>query len=350
MTSARIARLRSLCEPGLPAVIAHRGASGYRPEHTIAGYRLAIALGADYIEPDLVPTRDGVLVARHENDIATTTDVAARPEFADRRTTRIIDGDEVTGWFTEYFSYPELRTLRARERLAWLRPDSARRDGRYRVPSFGEILDLARWESWRRGRPIGVYPELKHPSYFASIGLATEPLLMRTLASRQPSARHTPVVVQCFEAASLRLLRPHLRNPQVLLLEAPPAEPLADIARYADAIGPDKSLVIPRGADGRLARPTSLVDDAHAAGLAVHAYTFRSENAFLAGDFTRGEDPAAGGDAVGELVAYLRTGIDGVFSDQVDTAVAARASLRDQATGGPLPAAYALARAAGASA
>ncbi len=338
-----------------PLVIAHRGASGYRPEHTLASYRLAIRMGADYIEPDLVSTRDGVLVARHENEISGTTDVADHPELAGRRTTRTIDGQRVTGWFTEDLTLAELRTLRARERLPGMRPDNTRYNGRYPVPTFDEILDLAAEESARRGQLVGVYPETKHPSYFASVGLALEEPLADALRRHGLDRPNAPVFVQSFETANLRRLDAMVRVPLVQLVAAAGApydlvaagDPrtfadlltpagLREISTYAEAIGPDKSLVVPRDSGGALARPTSLVADAHFAGLAVHAYTFRDENHFLPACCRTGGDPGTStgtnpgtssgtkGDAFGEYRAFFDAGVDGVFSDHADTALVAR--------------------------
>ena len=306
-----------------PIVIAHRGASGYRPEHTLASYELAIEQGADFIEPDLVSTKDGVLVARHENEIGGTTDVAAHPEFADRRTTKAIDGVSITGWFTEDFTLDELRTLRARERLPEVRPGSAAFDGRFGIPTLQEIADLARRESGRRGRTIGLYPETKHPTWFRSIGLPLEEPLVATLHEAGYRGTDAPVFIQSFDADSLRRLARMTSLRLVQLLAAGPeaaertnARGLADVAGYARAIGADKDLVIPRDSAGNLLAPSSLVADAHAAGLLVHAWTFRAEAAFL---------PANIHDAATEYAVFYATGLDGVFTDQPDLAVAARA-------------------------
>ena len=306
-----------------PIVIAHRGASGYRPEHTLPSYELAIEQGADFIEPDVVSTRDGVLVARHENEIGGTTDVDARPEFADRRTTKVIDGVELSGWFTEDFTLDELRTLRARERLPEVRPGSAAFDGRFGIPTLQEIADLARREGERRGRTIGLYPETKHPTWFRSIGLPLEESLVATLHGAGYRGMDAPVFIQSFEADSLRRLAPMTSLRLVQLLAAGPraaertdARALADVAGYARAIGADKDLVIPRDSAGNLLAPSSLVADAHAAGLLVHVWTFRAEAAFL---------PANIPDAATEYAVFYATGLDGVFSDQPDLAVAARA-------------------------
>lgn len=324
----------SVAEPvSRTIVIAHRGASGLRPEHTLEAYNLAIEQGADFIEPDLVMTKDGVLVARHENEISETTDVANRAEFAARRTTKTIEGRAVTGWFTEDFTLAELKTLRARERLPQLRPGNTAYDGKFEVPTFAEVIALAR----RAGR--GIYPELKHPAYFASIGLAMEEALLAALQDAGWTGKDDPVFVQCFEVGPLERLRPRtgVRLVQLLSDEGGPADRpglsyrdmatpagLAAIARYADAIGPAKALIIPRGPDGRSQQATSLVADAHAAGLVVHPWTFRSENYFLPAELRRGEDPRAHGDAAAEYRRFHALGVDGLFSDFPADAVAAR--------------------------
>ena len=324
-----------------PLVIGHRGAAGYRPEHTLESYRLAIALGADFIEPDLVPTRDGHLVARHENDITGTTDVAAHPEFADRRTTKVVDGARLTGWFTEDFTLAELKTLRAVERIPGIRQENTLFDGRATIPTLEEVIALARSEGRRLHRTVGIYPETKHPSYFASIGLPLERRLVDVLDRYGYRDASDPVFVQSFEVGNLRELArmTRVRLVQLVAGSGSPADSgatgptyadlitpagLREVARYADAIGPDKNLVVPRDAQGRLLAPTHLVEDAHAARLAVHPYTFRAENTFLPTDFRRGTDPAAFGDVLSEYALFYRLGVDGVFSDQADLAVAAR--------------------------
>jgi glycerophosphoryl diester phosphodiesterase len=326
-----------------PIVIGHRGASGYRPEHTLASYKLAIALGADYVEPDLVSTKDGVLVARHENEIGGTTDVADHPEFADRKTTKVIDGVSVTGWFTEDFTLAELKTLRAKERLPDVRPDNTRYDGKFRIPTFQQVLDLVRQESQRLGRRIGVYPETKHPTYFDSIDLSLEEPLTRALRRNHLDRANAKVFVQSFETANLRELSERVRVPLVQLINSTGApydfvaagdprtyadlvtpEGLDWVASYADGIGANKDVLIPRDPAGFLTEPTAVVDDAHAAGLIVHAWTFRDENQFLPADFRVGTDPNAKGDAFGEYDVFLDLGLDGVFSDHPDTAVQAR--------------------------
>ncbi|MBX7265128.1 glycerophosphodiester phosphodiesterase [Micromonospora sp. Llam7] len=329
-----------------PIVIGHRGASGYRPEHTLEAYRLAIRMGADYIEPDLVATADGVLVARHENEISGTTDVAARPEFAGRRATKTIDGGSVTGWFTEDFTLAELRTLRAKERLPQVRVTNTAFDGQFQVPTFQEVIDLARVEGKARGRVIGVYPETKHPTYFASIGLPLEEPLVEVLRRNKMTRRNAPVIIQSFETANLRRLdrMVDVRLAQLLNAAGRPydftvagdtrtyrdlATPagLRWISRYADGIGVHKDLIVPRNSAGGLLAPTTLVRDAHREKLVVHAWTFRAENQFLPVDFRIGTDPNARGDIQSEYELFYRLGLDGVFTDHPDTAVAARAAL-----------------------
>jgi glycerophosphoryl diester phosphodiesterase len=332
-------------------VIGHRGASGYRPEHTLASYRVAIDLGADYIEPDLVSTRDGHLVARHENEISGTTDVASRAEFASRKATKVIDGVSVTGWFTEDFTLAEIKTLRARERLPDLRPQNATFDGRFEVPTLEEVIALAQSESVRLGRTIGIYPETKHPTYFQKAGLALEEPLVRVLHAAGYRHKHDPVFIQSFEVGNLKKLNRLTRLPLVQLLDgagapydlvaagdprtyADLATPggLAEIARYADGIGANKNLIVPRDAAGRLLAPTALIRDAHRKGLIVHAWTFRAENNFLPVDFRIG-DPAspsfarARGDFQEELKLFYGLGLDGLFSDNPDVAVATRVGL-----------------------
>jgi glycerophosphoryl diester phosphodiesterase len=317
-----------------PIVIAHRGASGERPEHTIAGYRLAIDLGADYIEPDLVLTKDGVLVARHENEISETTDVAEHPEFASRKATKVIDGQKVTGWFTEDFTLAELKTLRARERLPKLR--STEYDGEFEIPTFEEILALLAEVNKGRKTPVGVYPETKHPSYFVSIGLPHEAPLLAMLDRFGYRGRTAPVYIQSFEVGNLMDLRAKSDLPLIQLMDAeggPADRPgnsygamtspagLKMVAAYADGIGPNKAMVIPRAALGRLGKPTTLVSDAHAAGLRVHPWTFRRENYFLPLGDKGSINPAGHGDLAGEIRAYLDTGIDGLFSDNPREAV-----------------------------
>ncbi|MFA7440886.1 MAG: glycerophosphodiester phosphodiesterase [Sphingomonadaceae bacterium] len=315
-----------------PILIAHRGASADLPEHTLAAYVRAIAEGADYIEPDLVATKDGFLVARHENEIGGTTDVSARPEFANRRTVKRIDGQDIAGWFTEDFTLAELKTLRARERLPDLRPGNAVSDGQETIPTLEEILELVAAEEQHSGRRIGIYPETKHPSYFREIGLPLEERLLETLADHGYASADDPVFIQSFEVGNLQYLRTHTQLRLVQLMASrggPPDNPelnyaematpagLAQIATYADGIGVERLMVIPRNDQDRLGAPTQIVADAHRAGLLVHVWTFRPENAFLPADYRKGTEPQNRGDAIGEIRAYLKTGIDGFFSDSV---------------------------------
>ena len=326
-----------------PIVIGHRGASGYRPEHTLASYRLAIAMGADYVEPDLVSTKDGVLVARHETEIGGTTDVAGPPEFADRKTTKTIDGRAVTGWFTEDFTLAELKTLRAKERLPQVRPANTAYDGRFQIPTLDEVLDLVADESRRLHRQIGVYPETKHPTYFDSIGLPLETPLLQALRRHGLDRPNAKVFLQSFETGNLKQLHRMTRLPLIQLIDASGApydlvkagDPrtyhdlaspagLAEIATYADGIGVNKELVLPRDAAGNTSEPSELVDDAHGDGLLVHVWTLRRENQFMALNFRIGIEPIASGDAIAEDQAFLDAGVDGFFTDNPDLGVEAR--------------------------
>ena len=322
-------------------VLGHRGASALRPEHTLASYGQAIEDGADFVEPDLVMTKDGALVARHENEISGTTNVAKHPEFTARKTTKTIDGQSITGWFTEDFTLAEFKTLRARERLPELRPGNAKFDGQFAVPTFDEIIDFVAAESKKRGRTIGIYPEIKHSTYFQGIGLPMEDAVLKAIRQHAYTAKGAPLFIQSFEIANLKILRGKLGDlPNVKLIQllgeakeqpydvvagkqslnfAQMMQPqgLVEIAKYADAIGPNKLSVIPRTADGKLAAPTALVADAHAAKLLVHPYTFRPENYFLPSDLHAPGTPATRSDAgaVTEIRAYLDAGIDGFFTD-----------------------------------
>lgn len=337
-----------------PIVIGHRGASGYRPEHTLAAYELAIEMGADYIEPDVVSTKDGVLIARHENEISGTTDVANRADFANRKTTKTIDGLPVTGWFTEDFTLAEIKTLRAKERVPF-RDQSY--NGQFEIPTLQEVIDLAKRKSVETGRTIGIYPETKHPTYFKSIGLSLEEPLVNVLKTNGYDSPDDAVFIQSFEVSNLQFLKTLTNLPLVQLFDASSAKPydfvasgdsrtygdlltstgLAGIAQYAKGIGPWKRLIIPADtvdnngdgkpddlngdgvisdADKPLKQPTSLINDAHAAGLLVHAYTFRSDEFFLAPDYN--------GNPEAEYEQFFKLGLDGVFSDFPDTAVAVR--------------------------
>ena len=313
--------------PSAPLVIAHRGASGERPEHTIASYTLAIRQGADVIEPDLVPTKDDVLVARHENEISETTDVAQHPEFAARRTTKTIDGQTLTGWFVEDFTIAELKTLRAKERLPQLRPANAAYDGQEAIPTFAEVIALA------KAHGVGIYPETKHPTYFRSIGHPTDELVVTALREAGWDSAEAPVYLQSFEVDNLKRLATmtKVRLIQLVAGEGAPADGAAPsyaammtpaglraVAKYAYGIGPDKAMLWSGDA------PSPLVKDAHAAGLRVHPWTYRAENYFLRAPFRRGTDPLAHGDLAGEIRAALDQGIDGFFTDFPAIGVAAR--------------------------
>jgi glycerophosphoryl diester phosphodiesterase len=338
-----------------PLVLAHRGCCARRPEHTLGAYALAIAEGADFVEPDLVVTRDGHLVARHENNIVGTTDVALRPEFAARKTVKTVDGRVQEGWFTEDFTLAELRSLRARERLDGMREESRRHDGEWGIPTFEELVVAVAAESAAQGRVVGLIPELKHPSYFARRGLPLEPRLASALKSSTYLSR-CPLIVQSFEVAPLRGLRRelaayrHLRLMQLIgepsarpwdakfvgggrtYAEMVAAEGLAEIATYADYVAPATRMLIPLDADGRLAPETGLVEAAHAAGLLVGTWTFRPENRFLAADFRDGAAPEARNErgSIAEMQRYLATGIDALFTD--DTALGVAAVQRRSAT------------------
>ncbi|MBU6267654.1 MAG: glycerophosphodiester phosphodiesterase [Sphingomonadales bacterium] len=321
-------------------IFGHRGASALRPEHTLASYAKAIADGADYIEPDLCCTKDGVLIARHENNIAGTTDVASRAEFAARKTTKTVDGQSVTGWFVEDFTLAEMKQLRAIERLPQLRPLNAAMNGQFDIPTWQEIVDFTAAEAATRGRQIGLVPELKHSTYFRGVGLPLEDRFLASL-SQHAYLQRAPLEIQSFEIANLKVLRSRLGHPAntrlMQLVEPGAGKPadvvlagsgpsyaemitpagLAEVARYADVVAPPTRAIIPLGPDGRLAAPTTLVADAHKAGLLVHVWTFRPENHFLAADFRDGNGDAARNEAgsIAEMRAYVAAGIDGFFSD-----------------------------------
>ncbi|MGA3701889.1 glycerophosphodiester phosphodiesterase [Ralstonia nicotianae] len=322
-------------------VIGHRGAPALRPEHTLASYQKAIDDGADIIEPDLVATQDGVLVARHENEISGTTNVADLPQFAGRRATKTIDGQSVSGWFTEDFTLAELKTLRARERIPDIRPDNTAYNDQFDIPTLAEIIALARDQSALRGRNIGLYPETKHPTYFQSIGLPLEDRLIAALRQDDFTASRTTVHIQSFEVANLKSIRNRIGGSQpnwklVQLLGTATQRPydftvandartyadlmtdqgLRDIAAYANGVGPDKSSVIALDANGALTDPSDLIRNAHSAGLVVHPYTFRPENIFLPAALRSGADNARNvSGSIQEIQAFLRAGVDGFFTD-----------------------------------
>ncbi|MFC9281538.1 glycerophosphodiester phosphodiesterase [Streptomyces collinus] len=330
----------------VPTIIGHRGASGYRPEHTFGSYELALDLGADVVEAgDLVPTRDGHLVCRHEPEIGGTTDVASHPEFAGRRTTKVLDGVPTTGWFTEDFTLAELKTLRAVERIPANRPHNTLYNGRWEIPTFEEVLKWQDEQTRRRGRQVWIYPETKHPTYFRALGLGLEERVAKLLRRHGKDGRNAPVILQSFEPTSIQKLNRLVDNPLVVLLSSASSRPydfvesgdprtvadlitpkgLREIAGYAQGIGPTLDLVIPKNADGTLASPTTLVADAHKVGLILHPYTMRNENPFLPAEYRKGAAADAYGDAFGAFRTYFATGIDGVFTDNADTGVLARA-------------------------
>ncbi len=339
---------KNMQESPTPVVIAHRGASGYVPEHTLAAYAIAILHGADYVEPDLVMTKDGHLIARHDNVLNLTTDVARRSEFANRKTTKVVDGAKLEdSWFSEDFTLKEIKQLRAIERIPQVRPASAHFDGQFGVPTLQEIIDLVKGLEKVAGRQIGLCPETKHPTYFAKLGLAMEEPLVDILHRNGYSSRHSKVFIQSFEVGNLKKLRGMTRLPLLQLLSEGTEQPydikesggsltygematpqgLAEIARYADSVGPEKyHFIIPKDATGKLdvGNARSLVRDAHAAGLKVYPYTFRAENFFLPADLTSSGNPAELGNCDSEVRAFLETGIDGFFIDQPNIGVRAR--------------------------
>jgi glycerophosphoryl diester phosphodiesterase len=346
-TAALLAVLTLLATASAPPlVIAHRGASGYLPEHTLAAYSVAILQGADFVEPDLVMTRDGHLIARHDNALDPTTDVARHPELASRKTTKTVDGQSITGWFSEDFTLAEIKTLRAIERIPGLRPANTRFDGQFEIPTLQEIIDLVAAHEKATGRAIGIYPETKHPTYFDGLGLSMEEPLVRILHRNGYHNKRGRVFIQSFEIGNLKALRRMTRIPLVQLLgdkgkphdveaaggaltfdQMATAAGLREIARYADGVGPDKShfLIPPDAAGNREAGgATRFVADAHAAGLLVHAYIFRAENFFLARNHKSSGNPHARGALERELALFLALGIDGFFTDHADIGVRAR--------------------------
>ncbi|HEU4842923.1 MAG TPA: glycerophosphodiester phosphodiesterase [Burkholderiaceae bacterium] len=356
---------RDLQNPGLswppaPAVTGHRGASALRPEHTLASYRKAIEDGADIVEPDLVATKDGVLVARHENEIGGTTNVADAPAFAARKTTKTIDGIPVTGWFTEDFTLAELKTLRAKERIPVNRPANTAYDGQFEVPTLQEVIDLVRQESRARNKVIGIYPETKHPSYFKSIGLPLEKRLVDQLVASGYRGKDAAVFIQSFEVANLKELRGMTAMRLVQLIDNPKNPPapngaprnapydfvaagsartyadlvtpagLKEVALYADVVSPYKEVIIARTAANELGTASGFVADAHGAGLQVHTWTLRPENPFLPVSLRKPDvtSPTQRGDSAAEITAYLRAGIDGFFTDDPAVGRAAVAAFK----------------------
>jgi glycerophosphoryl diester phosphodiesterase len=316
----------------LPIIIAHRGASGYRPEHTLTAYELAIDMGANFIEPDLVITKDGVLIARHENEISETTNVAIHLEFANRKTTKLIDGKLKSGWFSEDFTLAEIKTLRAKERIPKIRPQNTSYDGLYEIPTLQEIIDLAQHKTVETGRTIGIYPETKHPTYFRSLDLALEEPLLEVLYMNGYNGKDAPIFIQSFEVGNLQYLSEKTDLPLVQLLndkgqpydfilqgdtrqykDLVNLEELQKIANYAQAIGINKNLLVSRDISEKLLPPNNLIENAHVASLLIHVWTFRNEDVFLPLDFQ--------GNPQAEYQLFFDLGIDGVFSDNPDLAV-----------------------------
>jgi glycerophosphoryl diester phosphodiesterase len=310
-----------------PLIFGHRGACGYRPEHTIESYELAIAMGADFIEPDLVMTKDGVLMARHENEISGTTDAAEK--FPDKKATKKVDGKEITGWFIEDFTLNEMKTLKAKERLAF-RDHSY--DGKFEIPTFKEILDLLK----KQKRVVGVYPETKHPTYFRSIGLPLEEALIKELKAHGLNKPKSPVFIQSFELSNLKQIKKMTKLPLVYLIDDPELVPfdnvmnndkrtykdmlspesLKEISKTAYAIGPYKRYILPDNGKNEALPATDLIKLAHAVGLKVYPYTFRSEAQYLLKDYQ--------GDPQKEYLQFFELGVDGLFSDFADQAVLAK--------------------------
>jgi glycerophosphoryl diester phosphodiesterase len=333
-----------------PIVIGHRGAAGYLPEHTLAGYALAVFQGADFIEPDLVMTKDGQLIARHEPILDETTDVSARPEFASRRTTKVLDGFTVTAWWAEDFTLAEIKQLKARERIPTVRPANTRVNDQIQVPTLQEVIDLAKGLEKVVGRKIGIYPETKHPTYFRKLGFAMEETLVSVLRKNGYEGKRDQVFIQSFEVANLKQLA-HMTNiPLIQLFGGASSQPfdvvaaggtltygqmataqgLALISTYAYGVGPSKGYVIPVvGGILDPANATTFVRDAHAVGLAVHPYTYRVENQFLPLNLRIGTDPNARGNLQGEIEMFLDAGIDGFFTDNTDVGVKARDAFVD---------------------
>jgi glycerophosphoryl diester phosphodiesterase len=312
-------------------------------------------MGADYIELDLVSTKDHVLVARHENEISATTDVVTHSEFASRRATKTVDGAQESGWFTEDFTVAELKTLRAKERIPGVRPANTQYNGRFQVPTFEEVLDLRARLSTELGRPVGIAPETKHPTYFASVGLPLEPPMLAALRKADLDSATAPVLVQSFELSNLVALRTTsgMKAPTVFLLAgrgAPAssvaggpkdykgfttAQGLGFLKDKVNAIGPEKSLVIPPSGDAAPDQPSDLLRNAHANGLLVVPFTFRIENQFLGEDYQVGSDPDAPGRAEDEQKAFIAAGVDGLFTDEPDVTVRARTASVGRSAVGP---------------
>lgn len=336
-----------------PVIVGHRGACGYRPEHTVESYLLAARLGADSLEPDLVMTLDGQLVCRHESELSLTTDVAQRREFADRRRTRRCGRGEVSDWFVEDFTLAEIKTLWATERMGHLRASNTVYDGRLRVATFAELLQVRARASRELGREVGVSVELKHPSRYRELGMDMEAAVLAVLNAHRAGGAQIPIFVQSFELSSLIRLRAELGSdlPLILLIEEEPLPlqlasttgpssyddllsptGLRRLSAWVDGVGPGKRRIFPGRLDGTLGMPTAFVRQAHAAGLRVHVWTFRAENAFLPEDLRRPGRDADHGDVVAEMRRFLRVGVDALICDQPDLAVLARGEVMARST------------------
>lgn len=324
MTAGLSSRSRTSRLVVTPAVVGHRGASGYRPEHTLDAYRTAIRMGADAIELDVVPTADGVLLARHENELSLTTDVAEHPELAHLRTTKTVEGEVFTGWFTEDLTLSQIKALAARERRPGLRPGNTVHDGVEGVPTLDEVLGMVGAEAVRRGRAVGVLIELKSPPYFDDLGLALDEPLLADLERHGLDHARSRVTLMSFDGTILRRLAPRTKVPLVRLLDAGDqvdGAALDEIEEYADGIGVHQDLVLPRTASGHLDVPTRLVRDAHRRWLDVLVWTLRAENHYLPAEFRDGDDPAVLGDLRGLAEAFLDAGVDGLITDHPDLAL-----------------------------
>ncbi len=320
-----------------PLIIGHRGACGHRPEHTLESYKLAIEMGADFIEPDLVSTKDHILIARHENDMTETTDVATK--FPDRKKTKVIDGKSMTGWFSEDFTLAEIKTLRAKERLEFRNQEY---NGKFEIPTFEEILILRETESNKLNRQIGIYPETKHPTYFKLLDLALEEPLIDLLKKYKINQKKSPVFIQSFELDNLKKLKKMTKLPLIYLIDDPELVPfdhtlkkdprtyadmlkienLKEISKTASGIGPYKRYIIPADSKNQKLTPTTLIQDAHNAGLKVHPYTFRSESKYLLDDYKNSNKE--------EYLEFFKLGVDGLFSDFPDDAYKAREEFLNQ--------------------
>ncbi|CAG9575869.1 unnamed protein product [Danaus chrysippus] len=326
-----------------PLVIAHRGASGYVPEHTLGSYALAVTMGADYVEPDLVMTRDGHLIARHENELSFSTNVDQHPEFADRRRTQTINGRNISGWFSEDFTLEEIKTLRSKETMSIFRIANVRMNEAFQVPTFQEVIDLIKVLEISENRTIGICPEIKYGTHFQQLGLAMEELVVNVLHKNGYVERNAPAFIQSFEVTNLKQLKKITDIRLIQLYGAKSSTPydqvllgsnltfgymatpegLANVATYASGVGPEKSYIIPRNLLNKLDTPTSFVKDAHALGLEVHPYTFRAENIFLPREYQI-NDVNGLGNLTQEIKAFIDTGIDGLFIDHPDKLISVR--------------------------